>query len=193
MTQRTPTTGKTGTTGSIGATATAGAGGASGKGTDIGAIANRTDAPRPTVPQMGGDAPPVRGTPSMFDVRGWDVVMTNGARLGTVERLIVDTAERMPRYLSVAPVGRNGSLLIPVGVGTLDPGKRQVVLHNLSAGTLEKLPLVTNGAITRELEREVFGAFTGRKASELAQPQWYADPLFDPTKLFGTPAPNTKS
>lgn len=188
MTQHTPTTGKTSTSGTAPATS-----GTSGKNAGIGAAANRADAARPTVPQKGADAPPVRGTPSMVDLRGWDVVMTNGARLGTVERLIVDTAERAPRYLSVAPVGRNGSLLIPVGVGTLDEGKRQVVLHNLSASTLEKLPLVTNGAITREVEREVFGAFTGRKASELAQPQWYADPLFDPTKLFGSATPRPKS
>jgi hypothetical protein len=61
MTQRTLTTGKTSTTGSTGATATAGAGGASGKATGIGAIANRTDAPRPTVPQTGGTLPPSGG------------------------------------------------------------------------------------------------------------------------------------
>lgn len=190
MTQHTPTTGKTSTSGTAPATGTSRV---SGKHDGLGAAATRADVARPHDPQKGADAPPMRGTPSMVDVRGWDVVMTNGARLGTVERFIVDTVERVPRYLSVAPVGRNGSLLIPVGVGTLDEGKRQVVLHNLSASTLEKLPLVTNGAITREVEREIFGAFTGRKASELAQPQWYADPLFDPTKLFGSPTPRPKS
>lgn len=155
--------------------------------------AARSPQPNASPLVAGRDVKGFEFVPPMVDVRGWDVVMANGARLGTVDRILLDTTDKTPRYLAVTPVERTGSLLIPIGVGTLDQGKRQVVLHNLSPATLEKLPLVTDGAITRDVEREVFGAFTGRKASELTQPQWYADPLFDPGKLFGAPVQRPKS
>lgn len=147
--------------------------------------------PSPLV--AGRDVKDFQFTPPMVDVRGWDVMLSSGDKLGRVDRILLDTSERKPRYLAVTPSDRAGQLLVPIGLGSVQAEKKQVVLNNLKPETLRAIPLLKGEVITREYERELFGAVTGRKASEVTQPQWYADPLFDPTKMFGATKTTVKS
>jgi uncharacterized protein (TIGR02271 family) len=65
------------------------------------------------------------------DPRGWSVVDRDGAAVGTVEDLIVDTDAMKVRYLEIvvadSAAGRGGRARIPANRVDLDPDQRRVV------------------------------------------------------------------
>ncbi|MBK6487078.1 MAG: PRC-barrel domain-containing protein [Gemmatimonadetes bacterium] len=142
----------------------------------------------------GRDVEEFEVVPPMIDVRGWDVMLADGSKLGTVDRFMLHQADNKLRYLAVTPVGRAGHLLVPVGVGTVDLAARQVLLNDVHAEHVEALPTMGPGVVTREFERQVFGAVTGVEVKELALPAAYDDPMYDASELFGAKVkPVTKS
>lgn len=128
-------------------------------------------------------------TPSL-DVRGWEVVLADGSVLGIVHGYLLENEARRARYLAIAPVGREGLLFIPIGIGALDPVRRRLKLKKPRADRLRALPLVTSPlesaeSLAPDVERAVYAAVTGRRVSRVAWPHRYRDPVFDPSRLFG--------
>jgi len=126
--------------------------------------------------------------PPMMDIRGWTVLGPEGKPVGTIDRIMLDVPEEKPRYLSVTASGGVGHLLLPIGLGTLDRARKQVTFASLKVDTLKALPVLKDDVVTGEVERKVLGVVTGKPADTLTPQQWYKDPIFDATKLFGTKA-----
>lgn len=134
-------------------------------------------------------------TPSL-DVRGWEVVLADGSVLGVVDGYLVEREARRVRYLAVTPPDREGFLVIPIGVGALDPARRRLKLKKPRADRLRALPVVASppasaDALAPDVERAVYAAVTGRRVSRIAWPHRYRDPVFDPSRLFGRPRRET--
>ena len=102
---------------------------------------------------------------------------------------MLETTSRTPRYLAVSPIDRTGRLLVPMEFGRLEETGRQVVLKGLSPDALQALPILTSETVTGDFERQVFSAVTGKQVTAIALPQLYADPLYDPMRLFQTTVP----
>ncbi len=135
----------------------------------------------------GAAAPPLP-----VDLSGWDVILADGTMLGVVDRFLLDTAAQRPRYLAVAPVGREGLILIPIGIGSLDPARRQLKLKKQRADRLRALPIVTADlgsadVVDLDVACAVYSAVTGKTVSRVALKRLYRDPVFDPSRLFGRP------
>jgi len=127
----------------------------------------------------------------IVDVCGWEVVLADGSSLGVIDHYLFDEASNRPRYLAVAPVDREGHVLIPVGAGTLDPAHRRLRLKKQRADRLRSLPLLTSDTLTTEIECAVYEAVTGKRVSRVALPRLHGDPIFDATRLIGRPRRNT--
>jgi sporulation protein YlmC with PRC-barrel domain len=80
------------------------------------------------------------------DPRGWDVLGSDGVKVGKVHDLIVDTAAMRTRYLDVEldrkAIGARDDrdVLIPVGTARLDDTDDRVILGSLSGAQLASLP-----------------------------------------------------
>lgn len=125
-------------------------------------------------------------TPPMVDVRGWNVALSGGDTIGTVERIMLDSRDQTPRYLAVTPSDRQGHMLLPIGLGTVDRDHRRIVLRDIKPEVLKSLPLLTNEVVTREMERSIFGTVKGTRITDQTVSQIYTDPLYDASRLFGS-------
>lgn len=133
----------------------------------------------------GRDMKGFKLAPPMIDVRGWEVLRADGSRLGTVDRIMLDVKEKKPRYLAVVSRDRTGVMLLPIGLGTLQPANHRLILSTLPKANLLALPLLTSEVVSHDFEREVYGAVTGKPATSMPAPMWYTDPIFDPRILLG--------
>jgi hypothetical protein len=101
------------------------------------------------------------------DVRGWEVVGSDGAKIGRVDDLIIDPQAKKVRYLDVEVDNNFISqqqgkyLLIPIGMADLHEKDDQIVVHNISAGTLANHSFHSGGPITREYEESVRTSMAG--------------------------------
>ena len=92
----------------------------------------------------------VEGEP---DIRGWDVVASDGRPLGRVDDLLVDTQANKVRYVDVDGEGRH--VTIPIGYARLEEDRRQVLVERLGDEQLRALPAYDRSPITREYEEQV--------------------------------------
>lgn len=115
------------------------------------------------------------------DIRGWQVRTPDDRKIGKVEELIVDTAERRVRYLDVKVDGKALSIdedrrvLIPISAVRLHPDGKDVLLERLPVQGLAGVPEYSGGDITPDYEaslRNYYGA-TG------APGETYSDPYND--------------
>lgn len=102
------------------------------------------------------------------DVRGWEVVASDGRKIGEVDQLLVDTAAMKVRYLDVdvdndlvagATDASDRHVLIPIGYARLDEGSDRVIVDNLASSDVVGLPEYTHGPITRDFESSVRSRF----------------------------------
>jgi sporulation protein YlmC with PRC-barrel domain len=101
------------------------------------------------------------------DVRGWEVVGSDGGKIGEVDELLVDTRAMKVRYLDVdldlddgAPSGDPGRhVLVPIGYARLDREHDRVIVDELAAADLRALPSYEHGPITRDFEASVRDTF----------------------------------
>ena len=102
------------------------------------------------------------------DVRGWEVVASDGRKIGEVDQLLVDTAAMKVRYLDVdvdndlvagATDASDRHVLIPIGYARLDEGSDRVIVDQLASGDVVGLPEYTHGPITRDFETSVRSRF----------------------------------
>lgn len=95
------------------------------------------------------------------DVRGWDVIGSDGTKYGEVDNLIVDRQEMKARYLEVelnddlTPEDKERHLLVPIGMASLDEENNRVYLGNIDRATLTQVPAYDGSPITREYEHSV--------------------------------------
>lgn len=101
------------------------------------------------------------------DVRGWDVVSSDGKRIGEVHELLVDTTAMKVRYLDVdldeeelALEDRDRHVLVPIGFARLDEENDKVFVDNLRTADVTGLPAYGHGPVTRDLEATVEERFT---------------------------------
>ncbi len=91
------------------------------------------------------------------DPRGWDVRSADGTKVGKVEDLIVDTAERRVRYIEVAldrslakDTDRDYAL-VPIGQARLDDNGDNVVV-DMASTDLAGAPRYDRKALSRDYE-----------------------------------------
>ncbi|HEU0301524.1 MAG TPA: PRC-barrel domain-containing protein, partial [Longimicrobium sp.] len=87
------------------------------------------------------------------DIRGWDVVASDGRRLGRVDDLLVDTQAQKVRYVDVD--GDERHTTIPIGYARLEHDRHQVLVERLGDEQLQALPSYDRGPITRDYEERV--------------------------------------
>jgi uncharacterized protein (TIGR02271 family) len=89
------------------------------------------------------------------DIRGWDVVASDGSRLGKVDDLLVDTQANKVRYVDVDMDGDARHVTVPIGYARLEENRHQVLVDGLGTEQLRALPNYTHGGITRDYEEQV--------------------------------------
>lgn len=138
------------------------------------------------------------------DVRGWEVVASDGRKIGEVDQLLVDTAAMKVRYLDVdldeAMIAetREASerhVLIPIGYARLDEGSDRVIVDNLASSDLAGLPEYTHGPITRDFESDLRTRFDrghvegAAEAGTARDRDFYAHDLYDENRFYGARRP----
>jgi uncharacterized protein (TIGR02271 family) len=90
------------------------------------------------------------------DVRGWQVITTDGREIGEVDDLIVDTAAMKVRYLEVDidrstfGLSEDRRVALPAEVVGIDRDNKKVVVSGMSAEHITKLPAYEGGRFDRE-------------------------------------------
>jgi len=109
------------------------------------------------------------------DIRGWDVVASDGQRLGKVEELLVDTQANKVRYVDVDVDGDNRHITVPIGYARLEESRHQVLVDGLGTDQLRAMPTYDRGGITRDYEEQVGRACNVTSA---ATPDFYENDAF---------------
>ncbi len=111
------------------------------------------------------------------DIRGWDVMASDGRRLGRVDDLLVDTQANKVRYVNVEG-GPQGHVTIPIGYARLERDSKQVLVDRVSDEQFQALPAYNRGGpVTRDYEEQVGRAFN-RDASASTQEDYYEHDAF---------------
>jgi hypothetical protein len=103
------------------------------------------------------------------DVRGWEVLASDGRKIGEVDELLVDTAAMKVRYLDVdvddamMAGGSDRHVLIPIGYARLDEDRDCVMVDALASADLGGVPSYTQGPLTRDFETSVRESFSARR------------------------------
>lgn len=122
------------------------------------------------------------------DIRGWKVKTADGKKVGKVEELIVDPAERRVRYMEIKVdrkalgIDDDRHILVPIGTARIEDDGNDVLLDRLPAQGLAGVPAWNRGSpITRDYEtslREYYGATAVDSASEYYRHDLYSDEGF---------------
>ena len=155
--------------------------------------------------ELGGDL--VRLGDSDFEVadgypniKGWDVVTSDGVRLGKVDDLVVSTSEMRARYVDVrldrevrdatggaggtAGVDR-GHALLPIGTAQLDDANDQVIAGSLAGTDLATYPAYAREhGITRDYETSVRDRLGAGSTAAAAAGDFYDHDDYDDNRLF---------
>lgn len=135
------------------------------------------------------------------DVRGWNVLTTDGREIGEVKELLVDTAQMRVRYLSVeldkklAGDRDDRRILLPIGTARLDDRDDRVIVDAADVSALQGLPAYTGAPLTREYESDLRGRFgtagAGAPADTVAgkaagdENDFYTGSHFDEDRFYG--------
>lgn len=105
------------------------------------------------------------------DVRGWEVLASDGRKIGEVDELLVDTAAMKVRYLDVdvddgmVAGGTDRHVLIPIGYARLEEDRDCVMVDALAAADLGGMPSYDQGPLTRDFETSVRESFSSRRST----------------------------
>jgi PRC-barrel domain len=105
------------------------------------------------------------------DVRGWEVLASDGRKIGEVDELLVDTSAMKVRYLDVdvdggvMGDGLDRHVLIPIGYARLEQERDCVMVDGLAASDLGGLPAYDQGPLTRDFESSVRESFSRRRTT----------------------------
>lgn len=126
------------------------------------------------------------------DVRGWDVLSSEGRKIGEVDNLLVDTTAMKVRYLDVdieqglLENDPDRHILIPIGYARLDEDDDQIFVDSLNAATLNEIPAYRAGSLTREYETNLHGFFDNDfSGSTEKDNDFYAHESYSDEGFFG--------
>ena len=133
------------------------------------------------------------------DVRGWDVVASDGTKVGEVEELLVDTSAMKVRYLAVDREGDfvdtdgERTVLVPIGAARLDMEDDQVIIDSLASTDFRTMPAYQREAgVTREYETSLRshysrGATSAATAGAAAtdDSNFYSGEHYDDNRFYG--------
>lgn len=100
------------------------------------------------------------------DVRGWDVLASDGRRIGEVEELLVDETAMKVRYLDVdvdeelRAGDREKHVLIPIGYAMLNRDEKQISVERLTSDRVRSAPAYS-GRIDAEYESTLDAYYGG--------------------------------
>jgi hypothetical protein len=133
------------------------------------------------------------------DPRGWDVRSADGTKIGKVEDLLYDTAERRIRYVEVAldkDVAKDAArdyALVPIGQARLDDDEDDVVVE-LSSADFAEAPRYDRMNLSRDYETSLRSWARERKRdlradlrSDVAADRdigFYSSPEYDDRRFF---------
>jgi sporulation protein YlmC with PRC-barrel domain len=106
------------------------------------------------------------------DVRGWNVLSSDGRKIGEVDNLLVDTKVMKVRYLDVdveddlLSDDEERHILIPIGYARLDEDDDQIVVDGLHSANLREIPAYQRGPLTIEYETTLRGYFDSKLSRE---------------------------
>jgi hypothetical protein len=126
------------------------------------------------------------------DVRGWDLIGSDGEKLGEVEELIVDTSAMKVRYLDIeidddliVSNDDDRHVLIPIGAVNLDYENKFVIAPHLTDQSISSIPAYHGEEISRDFEHKIITAF-----SPTYQPGSISDDRFYEGEHFNTNRPS---
>jgi sporulation protein YlmC with PRC-barrel domain len=113
------------------------------------------------------------------DIRGWEVRLPDGRRVGKVEDLIIDTSDMSVRYLEVKVPkdvllsDEDSWVLVPVSAARLDEDHDAVIVDRLPGKGLAGAPRFAHGNPTAEQDRALGRYYEpeGRTAAAQARDQ----------------------
>lgn len=126
------------------------------------------------------------------DVTGWDVIASDGRKIGEVDQLLVDTDAMKVRYLDVEidedllETDKDRHVLIPIGFARLHEDDDQILVDNLSSNEVRDLPEYRHEPITREMESSVRRSFDRGFQGEPGEEEFYEHEHYDEGRFFGT-------
>ena len=130
------------------------------------------------------------------DVRGWDVVASDGTKIGKVEHLLVDTSAMKVRYLSVErdtgwfDTNDEPAILIPIGAARLDRDDERVTVDRMASTAFRSIPGYRRDAgVTREYETSVQSHYdrgtAGTAAAGATGAAFYEGDHYDDNRFYG--------
>jgi photosynthetic reaction center H subunit len=126
------------------------------------------------------------------DVDGWDVIASDGTKIGEVDDLLVDTVAMRVRYLDVDldddATGRDDHVLVPIGAAQLDDDDDNVMLSGITLAQIRTLPAYNGGPVSRDFEMQLgrtFGAGATAGAATGAGSDFYSQQQFDDSRFYG--------
>lgn len=136
----------------------------------------------------------------MPDVSDWDVIGSDGKKIGEVQDLIVDPGSQEIRYIDVLAeeeLGRDEArrrLLIPIGAASVNEGDETVKLQGLSRAQLEKCPPFGGCPITQDFAEAVHatvgkgeissGVGLPHPGSDYNQEEFFKHALYDSGRFY---------
>lgn len=127
------------------------------------------------------------------DVRGWEVLASDGRKIGEVDELLVDPSAMKVRYLEVdidddlIAADDDRHVLIPIGYARLHEDDDQVFVDGLKSTDLATLPPYRQEALTREYETDLRKRFdSSYKAETTPDTDFYAHESYDQERFFGS-------
>lgn len=126
------------------------------------------------------------------DVRGWEVLGSNGQRIGKVDELLIDTVARKVRYLDVEVsdhllnTAEDRHILIPIGYARLEDGD-QIFVDGLTPSSIASIPAYAKGSITRDDETRLRTHFDREyTAGTPATTDFYAHDIYDENRFYAS-------
>lgn len=127
------------------------------------------------------------------DIRGWDVISSDGTKIGDVDELIVDPQVKTTRYLdvkvdeSLETEHEEHHLLIPIGAARLHEKNDEVHLTELKSAVVLNSPPYRGGAVTRDYEDKLRTAYwPGRQSVLKTGNTYYDNEFYDEEKFYGS-------
>ncbi|HET7321201.1 MAG TPA: DUF2382 domain-containing protein [Longimicrobiaceae bacterium] len=132
------------------------------------------------------------------DVRGWNVVASDGRKIGEVDQLLVDTAALKVRYLDVdldddlqvestEAADADRHILIPIGYARLDEDEDQIFVDELSVDQIRAMPAYSHEPLTRDYETSLRQSldrdFTA--APSQTHEDFYNHDVYDENRFYG--------
>jgi len=101
------------------------------------------------------------------DIRGWDVKISSGQKIGEVEELILDAQQKKVRYMVVDMDDneldlKHRKVLMPIGLAQLHGDDDDVIVPGVTKEQMLDLPPYDKNHLTPEIERRICSSL-GRK------------------------------